>query len=48
MWDVKSQCGDMQKEEIVDHGDNHKGNTIKSKTIEIFFIYMSHLWFEWT
>ncbi len=34
LWDDKSQCGNMKKEEKIDHGDNHKGNITKSKTIE--------------
>ncbi len=49
-----TNCGMMNhnvetcKKERAYYGDNHKGNIIKSKTIEDIFICMSHLWFEWT
>jgi len=39
MWDDKSQCGDMHKEERVDHSGNHRGNTTKSKTTKDIFIF---------
>ncbi len=32
MWDDKSQCVDMQKEEKIDHSGNHRSSTTKSKT----------------
>jgi hypothetical protein len=38
----------MQKEEITYCDGNHRGGTTKSKNIENIFIWMSHLWFEWT
>jgi len=31
LWDDKSQCGDMQKEERADHDGNYRGDTTKSK-----------------
>jgi hypothetical protein len=48
LWDDKSKCGDMQKEEKADHGGNYKSHTNKSKTTKDIFICMPHFWFEWT
>ncbi len=48
LWDDESQCGDMQKEETIEHGGNHKRCTTDSKTTKDIFICMPHLWFEWT
>jgi hypothetical protein len=39
-------CGDMQKEEKIDHNGNHRGNTMELKTTEDIIICMPHLWFE--
>ncbi len=44
MWDDKSQCGDMQKEERADFSANYRGNKTKSKTTKDIFIWMPHLW----
>ncbi len=38
----------MKEKKRVDHGGNDRGNTTKSKITQDIFIWMSHMWFEWT